>query len=202
MVGWGSREAGVSSDSSNAVGGNVLYLHSVGHAHPPTVIDNAFLTSLDIGVEPDWVEERVGIVERRTTMSLDYIRATRNVDTRAAVEGSTTSTTAMAREASEFALRRAGLEARAVGMVISGGCCPEMLIPAEASRIAAAVGIDATAFDVSAACASFVGHIHFLSQMRPEVLPDFILVASVEAFTRTIDYSDRRTAVLFGDAAT
>src|SRR5262249_44159137 len=143
------------SITSGAVGGIVLYLHSVGHAHPPNVIDNAFLTSLDIGVEPEWVEERVGIVERRTTMSLDYIRKTHNLDTRAAAEGSTTSTTAMAREASECALRRAGLDARAVGMVISGGCCPQMLIPAEASRIAAAIGIAATAFDLSAACASF-----------------------------------------------
>jgi 3-oxoacyl-[acyl-carrier-protein] synthase-3 len=87
-------------------------------------------------------------------------------------------------------------------MVIAGGCCPEMLIPAEASRVAAILGIQAVAFDVSAACASFVAQIHFISQMRPESLPDYVLVVSVEAFTRTINYSDRQSAVLFGDAAT
>ena len=180
----------------------MLYLHSVGHFHPENVIDNAFLSSLDIGVDAAWVEERVGILERRTTLSLDYIRQTRNLDTRAASEGSTISTTEMARQAADLALRRASLEPGAIQMVIAGGCCPEMLIPAEASRVAAALGIQSVAFDVSAACASFVAQVHFVAQMRPESLPDYVLVVSVEAFTHTINYSDRQTAVLFGDGAT
>jgi 3-oxoacyl-[acyl-carrier-protein] synthase-3 len=180
----------------------VLYLHGIGHFHPDTVIDNAFLGSLDIGIDPEWVEERVGILERRTTLPLEYIRRTRNIDTRAAAEVATTSTTEMARCAAEHALRRAALEPSAIQMVIAGGCCPEMLIPAEASRVAAALGINAVAFDVVAACASFIAQVHFISQMRPEALPDFILVVSVEAFTRTINYSDRKSAVLFGDCAT
>jgi len=183
------------------MGEDVLYLHGVGHFHPANVIDNAFLESLDIGIDLGWVEERVGILERRTTLSLDYIRTTRNVDTRAAAEASLTSTAEMGREAAELALRRAKLEPDAIGMVIAGGCCPEMLIPAEASRVAGALGISAVAFDVAAACSSFVAQIHFLSQMRPETLPDFVLVVNVEAFTRTINYSNRQSAVLFGDGA-
>jgi 3-oxoacyl-[acyl-carrier-protein] synthase-3 len=179
----------------------LLYLHGIGHAHPTTVIDNSFLSSLDIGVDAAWVEERVGILERRTTLSLEYIRHTRNADTRGAAEGSLMSTTEMARQAAEYALQRAGLEANAIGMVIAGGCCPEMLIPAEASRVAAAIGVQAVAFDLSAACASFAAQLHFLSQMRPETLPDFVLVANVEAFTRSINYADRGSAVLFGDCA-
>ena len=180
----------------------MLYLHSIGHFHPPTVIDNAFLSSLDIGVDSSWVEERVGILERRTTLSLDYIRQTRNADVRGAVEGSTVSTTDMARKAGQQALERAGLDGADVKMVIAGGCCPEMLIPAEASRLAAALGIQGVAFDVSAACASFAAQIHLLTQMRPDALPDFVMVASVEAFTRSINYAERRDAVLFGDSAT
>lgn len=180
----------------------MIYLHSVGHFHPPTVIDNGFLSSLDIGVDPQWVEERVGILERHTTMSLDYIRQTRNEDPRAAAEASTTSAMEMARQAANLALHRAGLDASEIQMVIAGGCCPEMLIPAEAARVASALAIKATAFDLSAACSSFAAHIHFLSQMRPEALPDFVLIVSVETFTRAINYSDRGSAVLFGDAAT
>jgi 3-oxoacyl-[acyl-carrier-protein] synthase-3 len=156
---------------------------------------------LDIGIDAGWVEERVGILERRTTMSLDYIRTTRNIDTRAAAEAATTSTMEMGKQAAGMALRRAELEPSAIQMVIAGGCCPEMLIPAEASRVAAALGIPAVAFDVSAACSSFIAQIHFILQMRSETLPDFILVMSVEAFTRTINYSDRKSAVLFGDGA-
>jgi len=180
----------------------LLYLHSVGHFHPENVIDNEFLCSLDIGVDAGWVEERVGILERRTSLSLDYIRQTRNLDTRAAAEGSTTSTIEMGRRAAELALSRASLAPSAIQMVIAGGCCPEMLIPAEASRVASSLGIQTLAFDLSAACASFVAQVHFLAQMRPESLPDYIMVVNVEAFTHTIDYSNRQTAVLFGDGAT
>lgn len=180
----------------------MLYLHSLGHFHPETVIDNSFLCSLDIGVDAAWIEERVGISERRTTLSLEYIRKTRNVDARAAAEGSTTSTTEMAQRAAEHAVRRAGIERRDIKMVLAGGCCPEMLIPAEACRLSAALDIDAVALDVSAACASFAAQVHLISQMRQELLPDFVLLASVEAFTRTVNYSDRRAAVLFGDGAT
>jgi len=180
----------------------VLYLHGIGHFHPENVIDNDFLCSLDIGVDAAWIEERVGILERRTTLSLDYIRRTRNADARAAVEGATTSTTEMAQRAAELALCRARLKTEHIKMILAGGCCPEMLIPAEACRLAAALGAIAVAFDVSAACASFAAQVYFLTQMREELLPDFVLLASVEAFTRTINYSDRRAAVLFGDAAT
>lgn len=180
----------------------MLYLHSLGHFHPETVIDNSFLCSLDIGVDAAWIEERVGISERRTTLSLEYIRKTRNADARAAAEGSTTSTTEMAQRAAEHAVRRAGIERRDIKMVLAGGCCPEMLIPAEACRLSAALDIDAVALDVSAACASFAAQVHLVSQMRQELLPDFVLLASVEAFTRTVNYSDRRAAVLFGDGAT
>lgn len=157
---------------------------------------------MDIGVDPGWVEERVGILERRTTLSLEYIRQTRNSDPRAAAEASTIPSTEMARRAVEHALCRATLDPGAIQMVVAGGCCPEMLIPAEASRVAAALGIDAVAFDLAAACASFAAQVHFISQMRPESLPDFILLVSVEAFTHAINYSDRQTAILFGDGAT
>ncbi len=179
----------------------MLYLHSVGHFHPQTVIDNPFLVSLDIGIDAGWIEERVGILERRTSLPLDYIRSTRNLDTRAASGACITSTTEMGKQAAGLALRRAGLDPRAIGMVVSGSCCPEMLIPAEASRVAAALEIPALAFDVAAACSSFIAQIHFLSQMRPEALPDFILVVNIEALTRTTNYTDRKNAVLFGDGA-
>ncbi len=180
----------------------MLYLHSVGHFHPDTVIDNDFLSSLDIGVDPAWIEERVGIRERRTALSLDYIRQTRNRDARGAAEGSTISSVEMGKRAAELALQRARLNPSAIRMVIAGGCCPEMLIPAEASRVAAALGMNAVTFDVNAASSSFAAQVHIVSQLRQEGLPDFVMLLNVEAFTRTVDYSDRQTAVLFGDAAT
>jgi 3-oxoacyl-[acyl-carrier-protein] synthase-3 len=108
----------------------------------------------------------------------------------------------MSVRAAEMALQRAGLEVSQLGMVISGGCSPEMQIPADSSRVANALGIRPTCFDLQSACSSFASQIHFLNQMRPEALPDFVLVVNSETFTRSINYADRRQAVLFGDAAT
>ena len=61
-----------------------LYLHGLGHAHPETEIDNRFLESLGIGTDDAWIVERTGIRARRTVLPLDYLRATRNRDVRAA----------------------------------------------------------------------------------------------------------------------
>jgi 3-oxoacyl-[acyl-carrier-protein] synthase-3 len=148
-----------------------------------------------------WIEDRVGIVQRRTTLPLDYLRETHNQDPRAATEAAHTTPTQMSVRAAQMALQRAGLEADQLGMIVSGGCSPEMQIPADSSRIANALGIRATCFDLQSACSSFASQMHFLDQMRPEALPDYVLVVNSETFTRSIDYSDRRQAVLFGDAA-
>ncbi len=179
----------------------MLYLHALGHFHPETVLDNHFLTSLDIGVDVKWIEDRVGIIERHTTLPLEYLRHTRNHDPRAAAEAAHTTPTEMSVRATRMALERAGLEASQLGMIVSGGCSPEMQIPADSSRIANAMGISPTCFDLQSACSSFASQIHFLDLMRPEALPDFVLVVNSETFTRSIDYRDRRQAVLFGDAA-
>src|SRR3981081_1952940 len=95
------------------------------------------------------IRGRVGIRERRTVLPLDYIRTTRNADVRAGQEAALYSNVETARRAAPMALERAGLRAKDVGMVIAGGCCPDMSIPSEACRIAAALDIEAIALDVN-----------------------------------------------------
>lgn len=174
-----------------------LYLHGLGHFHPETVIDNRFLESLDIGTSDEWILERVGIRERRTVLPLDYLRTTRNADVRAGQEAATFSNVETGRRAGLMAIERAGLEPADIGMVIAGGCTPEMQIPSEACRIAAALGIEAPALDINSACSSFGAQLHLLAQMS--ALPRFVLVVNPENTTRVIDYRDRSSAVLWGD---
>ena len=178
-----------------------LSLISVGHFHPPTIIDNEFLTSLEIGVDANWVIERVGIRQRRTVLPLDYIRQTKNTDPRASAEAAMFSDGEMGSKAACHALSRAGLNAKDIGMVIAGGCSPHLSIPAQACLTAAELQIEAPCFDVNSACSSFAAQLHVLNGMRPETLPDYILLVNVENNTRTVDYNDRRTAVLWGDCS-
>jgi 3-oxoacyl-[acyl-carrier-protein] synthase-3 len=176
-----------------------MFLHALGHFHPENLITNAFLQ--DIGLETDdtWIVERVGIRTRHTVLPLDYIRQTRNRDVRGALEAALYSNAETGKRAALMALQRAGLGVKDVGMVVAGGCSPDECIPAEACRIAEALGIDAPALDLNAACSSFCAQLHFLDGMRPERLPDFILVVNPENSTRVVDYSDRSSCVLWGD---
>jgi 3-oxoacyl-[acyl-carrier-protein] synthase-3 len=178
-----------------------LYLHGVGHFHPETELTNRFLEELDIGTTESWIVERVGILSRRTTLPLDYIRATRNRDPRAGAEAALYDTAELGRRAAERALAQAGLGAADVGLVLAGGCASDLTTPAEACEIARRLGVAATALDVGSACTSFLAQLALLSRMRPEALPDFALLVVPEALTRSVDYADRSTAVLFGDGA-
>ena len=86
-------------------------------------------------------------------------------------------------------------------MVVAGGCSPQNLIPADACMVAAEMGIDVPSFDINSACSSFAAQMWFLSNFSPAAGPDFILVVNPENNTRVINYSDRRTAVIWGDAS-
>jgi 3-oxoacyl-[acyl-carrier-protein] synthase-3 len=174
-----------------------LYLHSVGHFHPENVIDNAFLERLDIGTSDDWIMDRVGIRRRRTVLPLEYIEKTKNADVRLGQQAALYSSVETGRRAAMFALERAGLRPSDIGMVIAGGCLPDMAIPAEACRIAAALGIEAPGIDLNSACSSFGAQMHFLANMAS--LPRYVLVVNPENTTRAVNYADRSTAVLWGD---
>ncbi|MEO8849792.1 MAG: 3-oxoacyl-[acyl-carrier-protein] synthase III C-terminal domain-containing protein [Casimicrobiaceae bacterium] len=180
----------------------MAYIHGLGHFHPANEIDNEFLRNLDIGTDATWIMERVGIESRRTVLSLDYIRTTRNADPRQAIEASLYSNAETGALAARQAIDAAGINTSDIGLVISGSCSPQSSCPAEACTIAAELGIEAPAFDVNSACSSLAAQLHFLDSMRPECLPDFVLLLQVENSTRAIDYNDRNSCVLWGDGST
>jgi 3-oxoacyl-[acyl-carrier-protein] synthase-3 len=179
----------------------MLYLHGVGHFHPENEITNKFLAGLDIGTSDEWIVERTGIRRRRTVLSLDYIRETRNQDIRAATEAATYTNAELGRRAAELAITRAGIDRSEIGLVIGGSSAPALLSPAEACSAAAALGIETAAFDVSSACTSFGAAVYVLSLMQADRLPPYVLIVQAESLTRIVNYNDRRSAVLFGDGA-
>jgi 3-oxoacyl-[acyl-carrier-protein] synthase-3 len=178
-----------------------LYIHGMGHFHPEPAITNKFLEELDIGTNDEWIVDRVGIRERRSALSLDYIKTTKNRDVRAAVEALEFTNAQLAARAAELAIVRAGIDKRQIGLVISGSSAPRVLCPAEACFVSKELGIEALSVDLSSACSTFLVQLHHLSLMDPTKLPEFVLIAQAEQLTSVIDYSDRSSAVLFGDGA-
>jgi 3-oxoacyl-[acyl-carrier-protein] synthase-3 len=178
----------------------MLNLLGLGHFHPENVIDNAFLESLDIGTNDEWIMKRVGIRSRRTVLPLDYIRDTRNQDPRASDEAAEISNPQSGARAASMAIQRAGIQPSDIGLVVVGGCSPRWLAPAEASMVANELGIEVPALDMHAACSTFGMQLHFLAQMHA-TLPDYVLCVCLENNTRVVDYNDRSTAILWGDGS-
>ncbi len=178
-----------------------LYLHGIGHFHPDNEISNQFLEELDIGTSDEWIMERVGIKSRRTALSLDYIRDTRNQDVRAATEAAQYSLAQTGAKAAELALTRAGIDKSQIGLVLAGSSAGDTYTPTEAANVACLMELEVPAIDINSACTSFFAGLHMLSWMDPAKLPEFILLVIPEAVTRTVDYNDRSSAVLWGDGA-
>lgn len=180
----------------------MIYLHGIGHFHPENIISNSFLEKLDIDTNDQWIMERVGIANRRTVLPLDYIKTTKNKNPQEAIEAAQYSNIETASLAAMEAIRRAGITKAEIGLVISGSCTPSSTCPAEACTIASALEIECPSLDINSACSTVAAQINFINMMVPEALPEYILLVTPENNTRFVDYSDRSSAVLWGDCST
>jgi 3-oxoacyl-[acyl-carrier-protein] synthase-3 len=183
-------------------GNSAIYVHGIGHFHPPNLIDSAFLEALDIGTTAKWIDEKLGIAERRTVLDLDYIRTTRNADFRAADEASAYTNADTAEIAAAMAFKRAGLSPRDIGVVISGSSTPRHLVPPEACILADRFGLEVPAMDINGACNSFLTQASMLAAMGENAPADFYLIVQAENMTRHVSYNDRATAAIMGDCTT
>ena len=149
---------------------------------PEKVVTNKDLEKL-VNTSDEWIFERTGIRERRM-----------------AADGEVTSD--MAVKAGIRALEMASTRAEDLDAIIVGTISPDMPMPACAAFVAHKLGAKkAFAFDVSAACAGSLFGMSIASQYVQSGACKRVLVIGVELLTRIIDWDDRNTCVLFGDAA-
>jgi 3-oxoacyl-[acyl-carrier-protein] synthase-3 len=182
-------------------GFNLIYIHGIGHFHPENIITNTFLENLDIGTNDQWIMERVGIETRRTVLPLDYIQQTKNKNPFEANEAALHTNAQTATYASLLAIEKARINKADIGLIISGGCTPASICPPEACTVAFALEIESPAFDINSACSTIAAQLNFINMMKPEALPDYVLLVIPENNTRFVDYSDRSSAVLWGDCS-
>ncbi|MDE3112484.1 MAG: ketoacyl-ACP synthase III [Chloroflexota bacterium] len=149
---------------------------------PPRVVTNHDLEKM-VDTSDEWISSRTGIKERHF-----------------AGDGETTST--MAVRAAKAALERAHMRAQDLDLVIVGTCSPDYLFPATACLVQSALGAErAGAFDVEAACTSFVSALALANGMILGGMARNALVIGAETLSRLLDFKDRTTCVLFGDGA-
>ncbi|NLG26487.1 MAG: ketoacyl-ACP synthase III [Chloroflexi bacterium] len=160
------------------------YAHITGWGKylPPTVLTNHDLAEI-VDTSDEWIVEHTGIRERRI-----------------AAVGDTTAS--MATAAAQQALERAGLAATDLELIIVSTSSPDRQLPGAAPIVQSMLGAEqAPAFDLRSGCSGFV---FGLSVARQYILSGSyrrVLVVGSEIVSRFLNWSDRRTCVLFGDGA-
>jgi 3-oxoacyl-[acyl-carrier-protein] synthase-3 len=146
------------------------------------VLTNADLEKI-VDTSDEWIESRTGIRERRIVADEE-------------------STATMAVEASRDALRVAAISPDELDMVILATNSPDRLFPASAALVQDAIGaVGAAAFDAMAGCSGFIYALITAYQFVNAGSYRNVLVVASEALTRSVDWQDRSTCVLFGDGA-
>lgn len=176
-----------------------MYLHSIIAKRPKNIITNRFLEDLDIGTNESWILERTGIKERRTVLPLDYIVQTKNIDPREAIS-ICESNYDLGSQALVEAAKHADISLSDIGLLIAGSPSPQMQNPTEASGIANKLDIKPVCFDVTSGCTNFACQINLLRNANFNY--DYIAIVNNDTLTKSVNYSDRSGAVLFGDAST
>lgn len=179
------------------------YVHALGHFHPETVLDNMFFDELGIGSDHNWIEERTGILSRRSVLSKSVIQALRHGQTtldKLRAEGEVMSIAEMSKQAwSCLRERYTDLQTNEIDALICGTSVPDYDIPANGSTIAAHLGLNCLAFDANSACSSFVLDLHLARQMIRSGAHNKIAVFNPERYSLRMDFTDRNSCILFGD---
>jgi len=152
----------------------------IGSSAPDNTVRNEDLASL--GYDADWIVQRTGILERRH-----------------APAGIATSD--LAAEAAGRCLASAGVAAAEVDLLVLGTFTPDLLMPSAACLVQEKLGLQAPAFDLHAACASFVFALLTGMQFVATGCSRRVLVVGADCNSRVVNPEDRKTYPLFGDAA-
>lgn len=152
-----------------------------GSALPALLVSNRELEKI-VDTTDEWIRSRTGIESRHI-----------------AVEEATTS---MAIEAAKKALQDAKASPEELDLIIVGTISPDHYFPSTACEIQSALGaVNATAFDISAACAGFLFGLGIVDAYMKAGTVRTALVVGAETLSKMMDWNDRSTCVLFGDGA-
>ncbi|MFL6560460.1 MAG: beta-ketoacyl-ACP synthase 3, partial [Bacillus sp. (in: firmicutes)] len=154
----------------------------IGRYLPEKIVTNKDLEKI-MDTSDEWIRTMTGIEERR--IASDDVQ-----------------TSDMAYEAAKRAISDAGITAEEIDLILVATVTPDTPFPSVACRIQERLGAKkAAAMDVSAACAGFMYGIVTAKQFIETEVYKYVLVVGVEKLSKVTDWTDRNTAVLFGDGA-
>lgn len=158
------------------------HILGTGSYTPEKVLTNHDLEKI-VDTTDEWIVGRTGIRERRMAAPHE-------------------ATSDMAVAAALKALEMARTRPEDLDAVILATITPDLPMPASATLVAHKLGATrAFAFDLAAACAGSLYALSIASKFVEAGSAKRVLVIGAELLTRIVDWTDRNTCVLFGDAA-
>jgi len=155
-------------------------LHAA-HYAPAQVVTNDDLSKI-MDTSDEWIRSRTGIQERRISLNEN--------------------TSDLATNVAHQLLEKSGLAPEELDFVLVATISPDSSMPSVAARVQGTIGaVNAFAFDITAACSGFVFALATAEKLIKSGVYKRGLVIGAEVLSKTLDWSDRTTAVLFGDGA-
>ncbi len=152
-----------------------------GHYVPKNIVTNDDLSKI-VDTNDEWISSRTGISTR-------YISDGEGVSD-------------LASKAALLALKDANISATDIDMILLATMTPDSMLPNNASIIQKNIGaINATCFDINAACSGFLFALNTAHAYLSNGMCKNILVIGAETLSKIVDWSDRASCVLFGDGA-
>lgn len=150
---------------------------------PDYVLTNKEMETM-VDTTDEWIRSRSGISERRILKDKDKASAF------------------MAAEAAKKILAKKNLSPLDIELIIVATVTPDHQYPATANIVSDMIGAtNAWSFDIQAACSSFIYALTTASKFIESGAHKKILVIGSDKMSSIIDYTDRKTSILFGDGA-
>jgi 3-oxoacyl-[acyl-carrier-protein] synthase III len=150
---------------------------------PEYVLTNKELEKL-VDTNDEWIQSRTGIKERRILKDPDKASSD------------------MAANAIDGLLKKRGISADEIELIICATTTPDMQFPATANIVSDKVGAkNAWGFDVNAACSGFIFALSTATKFIETGQHKKVIVVGVDKMSSIVDYADRTTCIIFGDGA-
>lgn len=148
---------------------------------PPRIVTNDDLAEI-VETSDEWIRTRTGISERHIS------------------DGP--GTTWMAAEAAKKALGDAGVKPEEIDIIITATTTADCCFPSAACEVQGILGaVNAVGYDISAACSGFIFALSTVDALIKTGMYRTGLVIGADNLSKTVDWTDRSTCVLFGDGA-
>ncbi|MCC8427122.1 beta-ketoacyl-ACP synthase III [Mucilaginibacter sp. UR6-11] len=150
---------------------------------PDYVLTNAELSTM-VDTNDEWITTRTGIKERRI------------------LKGEGLATSDLAVPAVLGLLKKRGIGAEEIDLIVFCTTTPDMPFPATANLFAHKIGaVNAWGFDLQAACSGFLFGLATGAQFIETGRHKKVLVVGADKMSSIVDYQDRATCIIFGDGA-